>query len=435
MARTPGKGRLGSHLNQRVSKAAGKLDDHKLALGLVVAALGAFLAYIAFVSTTGPPFQSKYEVQVQVPADAPPLRKGQAVRIGGKLAGLISSVEPDRENDGSIVTANITKTQFRPLGEDAQANVRVHSIVYNTYLELYPGDAEGDPMDSGGVIEQAQVSSGVDLLEVVQLFDKAARESLRSTVVNLGYGLAGRGPGLNAAFQDLEPTSVNLARQLEAATSEPGAIGASIAGAAATTEGLRGKRSDDVAGLVGSGSEVLGTIAGRETELAEAIRLLRPFEDEFLATAPIAEPLLDDLAATAVDLEPAVRELNAALPEVTHLLSLGDELVSESSRIAAAVNPVLAATRPVVYHMFPLVSSLDPLIADTETVVDNVGPYADDIALSGQSLAAATSIPFPQGQGVGAGAPMGRLVPVLTCHRPRNPFPAPGTAPEDSQSC
>ena len=159
-----------SKLNQRVSGAASKLDDHKLLLGILVAVVGAFLGYVAFVSTTGPPFQSKYQIEVQVPADAPPLRVGQAVRISGKLAGLISDVEPDRENHGTIVTANITKPQFRPVGTDATARVTVHSIVYHTYLELFPGDTS-EPMENGGTIVQANVSSGVDLLEVVQLFD------------------------------------------------------------------------------------------------------------------------------------------------------------------------------------------------------------------------------------------------------------------------
>ena len=190
-----------SRLNQRVSGAASRLDDHKILLGVLVAIVGAFLAYIAFVSTTGPPFQSKYQVQVEVPADAPPLRVGQAVRIGGKLAGLISAVEPDRENGGSLVTANITKTEFRPIGKDATARVTVHSIVYATYLELYPGDTD-DPMPDGGTIVQADVDSGVDLLEVVQLFDEEARTSIRKSVVNLGFGMAGRGEGLNQAFAD-----------------------------------------------------------------------------------------------------------------------------------------------------------------------------------------------------------------------------------------
>lgn len=430
MARKPGQ----SHLNQRVSRVAGKLDDHKLLLGMIVMAVGAFLAYVAFVSTTGPPFQSRYEIKVEVPADAPPLREGQAVRVAGKLAGLISSVEPDRENGGTLATANITKTQFRPLGTDAAARVTVHSIVYATYLELYPGDTS-EPMETGDTIPSDRVTSGVDLLEVVQLFDEEARQSLQDTVVNVGYGVAGRGDSLNEAAADIGPTSVNLDKQLRAATEDEGALGTAIAGAASTTEGLEGDSSDDVAGLIGSGSEVLGAVAERRTELAATIRELRPFEDEFLATAPLADPLLDDLAVTAGDLEPTVDSLNRALPDINRLLGLGNVLESETARITDVAVPVLRRTKPLVSDVYPTVAALNPLLPDVDTIVETITPYSEDISEAGTGLAEATSVGFPFGQGVGVDAPAGRIIPILTCHKARNPFPAPREALEDSQAC
>src|SRR5687767_13920887 len=160
-----GGGNIGRRVSARAARLTDNLDDHKTLLGLIVLAVGAFLAYVAFFSTTGPPFQPKYQIQVSVPGDAPVVRVGQAVRIGGKLAGLISAVEPDREDGGTDVTANITKTEFRPLPEDTTANVRVHSIVYETYLELDPGTSEAQ-LSNGDAID-TPATSGVDLLEVV----------------------------------------------------------------------------------------------------------------------------------------------------------------------------------------------------------------------------------------------------------------------------
>jgi ABC-type transporter Mla subunit MlaD len=423
-----------SRMNQRVSGAAAKLDDHKLLLGMLVALVGAFLGYIAFVSTTGPPFQSRYEIKVHVPADAPPMRVGQAVRVSGKLAGLVSEVEPDRENGGTVVTANITKTDFRPIGNDAEARVTVHSIVYATYLEILPGDTD-DPMENGGEIPQDRVSSGVDLLEVVQLFDEEARNSLRKTTVNLGYGLAGRGEGLNQALSTSEETSTNLNLQISAVNEDEGAVGEGIAGLADVSEGLEGTSSDDVSGLVGSGAAAGVAIANQREALAESIRLLPAFEDEFLQTAPIAEPLFADLADTSRKLEPVVRGLNSALPDVNSLLGLGDVLENETRLITDEVNPVLRTTRPLVHEIFPIVAALNPLLPDVDTVVDGITPYADDIKTSGEGLAEATSIRYPQGQGVGAGAPMGRVIPILTCHDNRNPYPEPGGAVDDSAPC
>ena len=157
---------------------------------------------------------------MNLPADAPVVREGQAVRVGGKLAGLISEVEPDREEGGTTVTANITKTEFRPMPEDTEAYVRVHSIVYETYLELLPGESETD-LENGDSIG-APAASGTDLLEVVQLFDAEARESLRKTTVNAGYGVAGRGDEVNAALADLDGMARRLEPQLEAITERAG---------------------------------------------------------------------------------------------------------------------------------------------------------------------------------------------------------------------
>lgn len=447
MAREPG--RVASHLNQRVTRLAERFNDHTLLLGFLVAAAALFLAYIAFASTTGPPFQSAYRINVDVPPDrpsefdgerqgsAPPLRVGQAVRISGQLAGLISEVEPNRETGGATVTANITKPEFRPIGDDATAYVRVHSIVYQTYLEIEPGD-RSNPMEDGDTITRERVSSGVDLLEVVQLFDHEARQSLRETVVNIGQGIAGRGSGLNAAFMDLKPLAANLRRQLGALTRDQGALADLVSSAATTTDALRGFRSDDFGGLVSSGAAVLDAVAARSDSLGQAIELLPPFQDEFLATAPVAVPTLDELAGAAVELEPAVRALNGALPQLNRLLALGDELRSETIRTGEFANPILRVTVPVVRDIFPVLAALEHpdapggLVRDARTVVNKVNPYIADIIAAGEQLADVTSMPFPQGTGVGAGAPSGRVIPILSCHRDRNPYPDPGTADADA---
>lgn len=410
-----------------VSRLTSRLDDHVTLLGLIVIGIGAFLAYVAFISTTGPPFQSKYELEVKVPADAPVLREGQAVRIGGKLAGLISEVEPDREDGGATVTANITKTEFRPLPQDTEAYVRVHSIVYETYLELRPGDSGGEL--ANGDLVRVPATSGVDLLEVVQLFDAETRESLRETIVNSGFGVAGRGGELNEALADLAPLSRNLSSQLGAVTREEGAIEGVVRGAAGTVSGLRGTRDDDVQGLIESANASFGVVAGRPEELRQTLELLRPFEDQFLHTAPIAERLLEDVALLAGDLEPSVRSLNGQLPDLNRLFDLGETMRLEVDRIAEVADPVLAAARPVIFGLFPTMTALKPLNADLEVLKATVAPYKPEIAKAGKRLSDATSVGIPEG--LASGAPAGRVVPVVTPHPCQNPIPDPGEAETD----
>ena len=88
---------------------------------------------------------------------------------------------------------------------DTTAFVRVHSIVYATYLGAAARDLEGEA-EGRRHAAGAWRSSGTDLLEVVQLFDQQAREDLSETLVNVGFGAAGRGTELNGALRDLPET-------------------------------------------------------------------------------------------------------------------------------------------------------------------------------------------------------------------------------------
>lgn len=369
---------------------------------------------------------------VKVPAESPILRPGDQVRVAGRLAGFVDAVDPNPDSDVIDVKVNM-RPEFAPVGVDARANIKVRSIVYLTYVEIFPGNIE-EPAPSGYVIDQELVTSGVDLLEIVQLFDKRARKTLERSVVNAGYGLAGRGPGTNQAIADLEPTLQNTTKQLRAATSKRGAVSDLVAGAAKTTSGLRGSQSDDVQATVESGAAVLGAIANKRTALAAALDQLRPFEDEFLATAPIAQPLLDDAAGLADDLTPAVKAANAALPDLNRLLGLGDEFRTETVAFSILIDPVLRAQRPLLRATYPSAASAPLLLDNLRSISNQINPYAKEISQAGKGLISATSLRYPSGVTAPDNVAL-RFTPLLGCHTPRNPYPAPGEAATDSQAC
>ncbi len=376
-------------------------------------ALAAFLGYTSFKATTGPPFLPKYQLTVKVPPDAPPMRKGQAVRVGGSLAGLIQSVEPDPKNHRTLIKVNISKTKFRPLPVDTTAFVRVHSIVYATYLSLQPGTSTKDLKDGDTV--PAMAGSGTDLLEVVQLFDRQAREDLSQTLINIGFGAAGRGKELNGALRDLPETARDADAELRALTSTPGALSATISGASRTARGLRGEGGDDVAGLIDAGDATLGATASKSGQLGRSIELLRPFEDQVLATGRVAGPTLREIAGTAEVLGPAVRNLRRQLPRLNELARLGPELrngfgallgggasgsagggagggVGTGTGSGGVANQVLIAARPVVSGLFPIQTSLKPLNAALAKLLATVNPYLPEITQAGQWLQSATSL-------------------------------------------
>jgi ABC-type transporter Mla subunit MlaD len=414
--------------SRTVSGGARRLEGHRTMLGLIVAAIGLALGYIAWVSVNGVPFQDRYELSAVIPADSPILKEGDAVRIAGRLAGLITDVEP---YEGDVKVEMELEPDFAPVGEDASTNVRVKSLVYLTYLEIYPGNLS-DPMPEGGTIPVSRSGSGVDLLEVVDLFDRRAREALSRSVYDAGVGVAHRGTELNVALADLPAAARNTTAQLEAATSQPGAIARALRGAAATASGLRGVRPDDVLGLVVSGSVVADAVARAADPLGRAIDLLRPVEDELLASAPSVRHLFAEITGLSRKLAPAIADLRAALPQLNSVLARGDEIRTQTHRLTSAMNPVLASAPPVLRALRPTVASIEPLLEPLGALTDRIAPYADDIRISSEQLISATTTRYPEGTSPGSSAL--RFAPIFTCHRPRQPYPAPGEALTHSES-
>ena len=416
--------------SRSVRSTVRRFQGRELLLGIVVGIVGLMMAWVAWQSVNGVPFQDRYKVNVEIPADAPILKDGDAVRIAGRLAGFITEVEPHDEN---VLATVELRPDFAPLGQDARANVKVRSIVYLTYLELFPGNTD-DPMPEGGTIPLERSGSGVDLLEVAQVFDAKARASLQDATTSGGVGLAGRGEDINVALADLKAMLPELGSQLRAVVSEPGAIARTIAGAARATRGLAGAGPEELARGIVAGSGVVGALAAEAGALGEALELLRPFEDEFLATAPLADPLLDDAAAAARELGPATNALAGALPEVNEVLAMGEQIRTETIRLTDAINPVLAAAAHVLGDLRATVASIKPLLGPLNKLVNYVAPYADDIRRAGIGIVSATSKKIPVGQ-TAPGAVALRFAPVLTCHKPRDPYPEPGETLTHSQRC
>jgi hypothetical protein len=178
----------------------------------------------------------------------------------------------------------------------------------------------------------------------------------------------------------------------------------------------------------------VSAVAAHPAELARAIDLLRPFEDEVIATAPLASRTLRSADRTVVALRPAGEALAEALPDINRVLGLGDEIRRETARLTAAINPVLAAAAPVIAGLQPTVASIDPLLGPLGRLTETVEPYADDIRRAGLGLVSATSTPVDIGKSA-AGAIALRFAPILTCHRARDPYPEPGETLEHSEAC
>ena len=182
-----------------------------------------------------------------ITGEDPVVRAGQAVRVGGRLAGIISDVEPDPDRGRATVTANITKPGFRPLASDTKAYVRVHSIVYETYLELRPGKSE-DKLGDGDRLRTAGRLRRRPARDRAALRPQGTGRTCGGPPWRRGSASPAAAGGSNSALADTPPLARDLSAQLGAATREDGALGRIVAGASRTARGARGTRGDDVEG-------------------------------------------------------------------------------------------------------------------------------------------------------------------------------------------
>jgi ABC-type transporter Mla subunit MlaD len=413
-----------------VRRTGSRLEKHRTAAGLAVTAVAAALAFIAWQSVNGVPFQPRYQVHAIVAADAPIVKPGDAVRVAGRLAGIVTGVEP---HNGTRELTMDLRPSYAPIGENARVRVTIKSVVYLTYVSILPGNLD-KPMPAGGTIPLARTGSGVGLLEVVQLFDKQARRTLSKASLNAGIGLAGRGPDVNAALHDLPSTTRNGAAELEALTSHPGALAQNIVDTERVVSGLAGTHPDDIRALLRSGAAATGVLADESSALGRSLGLLRPFEDELLRTAPLADPVLTGATKLTGTLRPAISKLAAALPDLNQALSLGDVLRRQTDRLTGFLQPVIRAATPVIASLEPTVASIDPLLTSLTQLVDAVTPYQQDFVRAGRGIVAATSRKLPEGQ-TAPGNPALRFAPILTCLGGRDPYPAPNSTRSHSQSC
>jgi virulence factor Mce-like protein len=177
------------------------------AVTILVVIIAVFLAYNA---NNGLPFVSTYNLKVKVPnADA--LVKGNEVRIGGVRVGIVKSVVPEQESDGTVfaeLSLSLDKNA-EPLPVDSTVTIRPKSALGLKFLQVTPGNSSKGFKPGETIPLTAYTPEPVDIDEFFDMFDEPTRKAIRQNQAGFGNALAGRGPQLNEAIGALRRFVVN----------------------------------------------------------------------------------------------------------------------------------------------------------------------------------------------------------------------------------
>ena len=369
----------------------------ELLLGLVVAAVGA-AARLGRVGLgrTASRSRTATRSRSRSPADAPILKDGDAVRVAGQLAGLITDVEPD---DGA--RAGHGRAAARVRAARAATRGRTSRCARSSTSPT----SRSSPATSTTRCPRAARSRsraaapGVDLLEVVQLFDRRARGgALRHGAQRRRSASPGAARTSTRRSPTSAPRSADLTSQLEAATARAGRDrGDRRRRRRAPSAACAARAPDDVGGLIGSG-ERRGRRASPPRRPSSARRSSCCARSRTSCSRPRRSPTRCSTTAA-----PATRELTPAARELAEALPRGQP-GARARRPRSAPRPCgsparstrcSAAAAPVLRDLQPTVASIKPLLGPLRKLVDGVEPYASDIRLAGEGIISATDNSIP----------------------------------------
>ena len=185
-------------------------------IALIVILVGTYLG-----ASKDIPFTKPYQLKA-VFENAPPIHKGQAVRIAGVDVGKVSAVEPVGGDSPAVVVTMKLEDEALPIHKDAQIKVRPRLFFEgNLFFDIRPGTSEAGTVDDGGTIPVSQTSAPVQLDQVLGIAQDRhprgppeAADRLRRRAERRAAARRGRRPGPGHEGRDGRQGAERLARVL-----------------------------------------------------------------------------------------------------------------------------------------------------------------------------------------------------------------------------
>jgi phospholipid/cholesterol/gamma-HCH transport system substrate-binding protein len=242
------------------------------------------------------------------------------------------SLTPDGEADIKIA---ISDGNYKPLHVGTQAIIRQASLsgVANRYVDLMLPGGNPAKIPSGGIIQENDTTTAVDLDQLFNTFDPKTRDALRRLIRGYGTAYGGRGAEANAGFAYLNPTLAASSRLFAELNRDTPLL------------------SD----FVVNSSRLVTTIASRKTQLSALI--------DHLATTTGAIGRQKVALAHAIHVFPAfMRRANTTFVNLRSTLTDLNGLVNDSKPVAKKLRPFVRALRPLAIGAQPTLRQLSSLI-------------------------------------------------------------------------
>jgi phospholipid/cholesterol/gamma-HCH transport system substrate-binding protein len=292
-------------------------------VGAVVVVVLAIAVYLSYNSVHGLPWQSTYDVAVEVP-NGDHLVSTDEVRVGGIRVGQVTHVTAMPAPAGGQPYTRVELALDPAIGRlplDTQVKVRPSSALGATYVNLTLGKDRRTLLPSG-TLPLANSQSTVDLVDLLDIFDRSTAQSIQRTFSGLGAGLGGRGPALNDLLGALNVLLPPLTRVSAALAAPQTQLPAFLRGYEAFVSALA-PVSAPLAGLVADASTTFDALVQAQNALGATIDELPATESATTSAFTELQLPLDGLATLVTDLRPGGALLPSTLKQINLTLNAG----------------------------------------------------------------------------------------------------------------
>jgi phospholipid/cholesterol/gamma-HCH transport system substrate-binding protein len=317
--------------------------------------------------------------------DAGNLIPGEDVLIDGVKVGTVGVVVPT-PNARAAVTLKIDNPAFQDFRADASCTIKIQSLIGEKNVDCLPTQARavGTPLPPPlPVIPKGHEGAGQRFLSVehtsspvdVDLLGDITRlpERQRLTIIlnELGAGLAGRGPDLNAAIRRADPALRELNRVITLLASENEVLNRlAVEGDQALAP--LAKVKERISGFIYKSNIVARASANHRGAVEENLKLLPAFLRELGPAMQRLGALSEQITPTATALGIAAPGINKTFENLGPFSKSSEEFFTSLGKNASTLGPALVAAQPFFKRFQTLGAAAKPFADNASALTTSV---------------------------------------------------------------
>jgi ABC-type transporter Mla subunit MlaD len=314
------------------------------AVAVLVVIVAVLLAYNA---NQGLPFVPTLDVRVRAD-NGTALTPGSEVREGGVRMGFVKTISTVELPDGRAA-AEMAVQLDKKVGDvpvDTLFTIRPRSPLGLKYLEMVRGRSERSVRE-GHAFPPEQTEIPVQLEDAAKLYTARTRDAVRTNIEGFGNALAGRGPSLNMALEELPRFlrhAAPVARNLSDRRTRLGRFFRELGDTARVLAPVAELQAD----LFTRTALTFEAISSDTEALKETISRSHPTFQAGIESFPVQRPFLSDSAALAREMQPVARQLRPTLPLINDALETGVPVTRRSVDLYGRLRPTLVSLRDLM---------------------------------------------------------------------------------------